>query len=514
MGHEVLARKWRPHQLNDVVGQEHAVRILTHALESGRLHHAWLFTGTRGVGKTSIARIFAKALSCEKGIGPAPCDQCEICLACDGGYHIDLLEIDAASRTKVEDTRDLLETLQYAPARGRYKICLIDEVHMLSGHSFNALLKILEEPPAHVKFLLATTDPEKLPVTVRSRCLQLDLHPVPANKIAARLAQICTAEEIAATPPALLDIAAAGRGSLRDALSLLEQAIAFAGGNPLTAEMVQSLTGTGGPTLLPELLSAVISGDGENMLAAIETLRTEGADFDMLASGLLSLLHAISVQQIIPRKDASSSVCSLAERLTPEETQLFYQIALTGRRDLPFAPDPAIGFEMILLRMMAFVPASPWVPQKPKEEKREERKEPVPITAATRLPTEHDWNQVLPVLGLTGMTQALASHCHPVSLQGDPIQLLLAAKHASLLNKNLSERLEKALSAWRGQPVRLKITLTEDIPNTPAAQKSAKEQGRLQTAQGVISQDQGIKRLIDTFSATLDPDSIRAGETD
>jgi len=519
MGHEVLARKWRPQVFDDVVGQEHAVRILTHALDSQRLHHAWLLTGTRGVGKTTLARILAKSLNCEAGISSHPCGHCQTCEECDAGKFIDLLEIDAASRTKVEDTRDLLQSIQYAPARGRFRIYLIDEVHMLSGHSFNALLKTLEEPPPHVKFLLATTDPDKLPVTVLSRCLQIHLHHVSPEKITQHLQKICAAEHITAEPDALSCIAIAAKGSLRDALSLLDQAIAFSG-NALNATDVQSLTGTTGTAVLLKLLASLLARDGARLLADINALTQNGPDFDQVTADLLSLLHTISVQQILPSEALPETLRQFATQFAPEEIQLYYQIALTGRRDLAFAPTPASGFEMIMLRMLAFVPES-HTPVKiktqasaaPIHQKISIPTATVPIVTTSTVSHPTDWQSILPHLKLTGMTLALASHCQLASLSENRIDLILASKHESLLNKNLTERLRQAISDWYGKPMQLHITHATQHIETPASLQQARHEERQQQACGIILKDSGVQKIIDTFDATLDPDSIRASDS-
>lgn len=361
MSHQVLARKWRPKRFAELVGQEHVVRALGNALANGRLHHAFLFTGTRGVGKTTIARILAKSLNCETGITAEPCGVCAACREIDEGRFVDLIEVDAASRTKVEDTRELLENVQYAPARGRYKVYLIDEVHMLSTSSFNALLKTLEEPPPHVKFLLATTDPQKLPVTVLSRCLQFSLKRLPAALIQSRLADILDAEGIAHEPAALAALARAGDGSMRDALSLLDQAIAFGAGR-VGALDTAAMLGTIDRQHVVHLAEALAGGDAASVLAAIERLDREAPDYDGVLAELLSLLQRVALAQAVPGANDelydSDTLVRLAAAFTAEDVQLCYQIALHARRDLPLAPEPRGGFEMALLRMLCFRPAT------------------------------------------------------------------------------------------------------------------------------------------------------------
>ena len=356
MSYQVLARKWRPQNFKEMVGQEHVLRALINALDNDRLHHAYLFTGTRGVGKTTIARILAKCLNCETGVTSEPCGTCSSCKEIVTGNFVDLIEVDAASRTKVEDTRELLDNVQYAPTRGRFKVYLIDEVHMLTGHSFNALLKTLEEPPPHVKFLFATTDPQKLPVTVLSRCLQFNLKRMPVDMISGHLDTILKAEKIPFDDPSLRLIARGADGSMRDALSLLDQSIAF-GGNELKEADVREMLGTISHEPLIALLKAVSAGDGLAILNQIEDLSGVTPDFEAATDAMISLLHELAVKQVVPKAHQDDeNVTKLAQELTKEEVQLFYQIALQGRRDLPLSPEPRSGFEMILLRMMSFRP--------------------------------------------------------------------------------------------------------------------------------------------------------------
>ena len=361
MSYLVLARKWRPRRFAELVGQEHVVRALSNALDSGRVHHAMLFTGTRGVGKTTIARIFAKSLNCEQGTGADPCGECETCLAIDAGRYIDLLEIDAASNTGVDNVRDLIDNAQYMPSRGRYKVYLIDEVHMLSKPAFNALLKTLEEPPEHVKFLLATTDPQKLPVTVLSRCLQFNLKRLDLCQIEGQITKILGAEEIPAEQGAVRQLAKAADGSLRDGLSLLDQAIAYTGGK-LDDAGVAAMLGTVDRTRVGALLDALAQGDGERLLAEVETLAGFSPDWGSVLDALAEALHRIQVRQLVPgvALEADSDgvdVDALASALRAEMVQLWYQMALTARRDLPLAPSARAGFEMGVLRMLAFRPA-------------------------------------------------------------------------------------------------------------------------------------------------------------
>lgn len=360
MSYQVLARKWRPRVFREMVGQEHVLQALINALDHNRLHHAYLFTGTRGVGKTTIARILAKCLNCETGVSSEPCGQCSSCREIAEGRFVDLIEVDAASRTKVEDTRELLENVQYAPTRGRYKVYLIDEVHMLSNSSFNALLKTLEEPPPHVKFLLATTDPQKLPMTILSRCLQFNLKNMNPERIVQHLKFVLNEELVPFEESALWHLGRAADGSMRDAMSLTDQAIAYGSGKITEAE-VSTMLGTIDQTAVYDIVNALASLDGRAVLAAVERMSEQAPDYASALAEMLAVLHRIAIAQALPEAVDNSHgdrerIMQLAQQLPSEDVQLFYQTALLGRRDLPLAPDPRAGFEMVLLRMLAFKP--------------------------------------------------------------------------------------------------------------------------------------------------------------
>jgi DNA polymerase-3 subunit gamma/tau len=431
MSYLVLARKWRPKSFADTVGQEHVLKALVNALDSGRLHHAYLFTGTRGVGKTTIARILAKALNCEKGVSSEPCGECGACMEIDEGRFVDLIEVDAASKTKVDDTRDLLDNVQYAPSRGRYKVYLIDEVHMLSTSSFNALLKTLEEPPPHVKFLLATTDPQRLPVTVLSRCLQFNLKRLTPKLIQDRLAYICEAENIEAETPALAMLARAADGSLRDALSLLDQAIAYCGGK-VDEQSLALMLGTIDRDHVVRLLRYLAEDDAAAIIDLVAELDEQFPDYARLLEDLARMLQRIAVYQLVGSADVDDDIAEkllseLAGLFEPADIQLFYQTALMGRRDLPLAPDPRSGAEMTLLRMLAFKPASDNAassgsggsadqqatprPRKAPPAAKPAARAASPPEAGANNWQDPDWGGLMGQLGLTGSLRMLAGNC-------------------------------------------------------------------------------------------------------
>lgn len=507
MSYQVLARKWRPRSFNEMVGQEPILRMLANALEQKRLHHAYLLTGTRGVGKTTLGRILAKCLNCETGITATPCGTCHACQSIDAGQFLDLYEVDAASRTKVEDTREMLENVMYPPSQGRYKIYLIDEVHMLSNHSFNALLKTLEEPPEHVKFILATTDPKRLPITILSRCLQFYLKRITPEQIAKHLQHICDAEKISFEPTALEKLAQAADGSMRDALSLLDQAIAYGQGAVKLSE-VQTMLGSMAQDELLPLLDALAARDGNALLSVIATLTESAPDFHQVLEEMISMLHKIAIHQVVP--DAipiSDALSALAKSMTPEDIQLYYQIALLGRRDLALTPSPQQGFEMTMLRMLAFKPnlaasktASTVASAAPILKAPE--KKITPAIKATA--TSTDWRDMLPKLELTGMAYALASNCTLDSIAENKVVLALSANHQPMLNQKLKDRLAEAIGRYLNKTIELEIKITTEELATPQKQQQQEQKQQLATATQNILDTPQIKQLIDMYDATVE----------
>jgi len=520
MSYQVLARKWRPHNFQEMVGQEHVLRMLTNALENQRLHHAYLFTGTRGVGKTTLARILAKCLNCEQGIRSTPCGECNACQSIDTGRFLDLIEVDAASRTKVEDTRELLDNVQYAPSQGRFKIYLIDEVHMLSGHSFNALLKTLEEPPAHVKFLLATTDPKRLPITILSRCLQFNLKRVPVEQIATQLQHICQTEHIGFETPALDLLAEAADGSMRDALSLLDQTIAFCN-NAISTQDTRQMLGSIEQDAIYRLLDALTEQDGKKLLTEVAHLAELAPDFNQVLEDLLTTLHKISLAQVLSDlPDTTEKIKQLAAQLTAEEAQLYYQIALIGRRDLPLAPNPMHGFEMVMLRMLAFQPTTESQLPRSAPVAAPKSNTPTPVKASpapspmkkesVETSASKNWVDILPRLELTGFTQALASNCVLIDMTDTKVNLAITSTHAALLNKKQSDRMEEALIRYLNKPIKLEIVVTSNEIHTPAKQHQKEQTTRQVNATTAIQNDANVQKMVELFGATLDINSIKA----
>ena len=519
MSYVVLARKWRPRQFNELVGQEHVLRALANALDAGRVHHAFLFTGTRGVGKTTIARILAKSLNCETGVTSTPCGKCSACREIDEGRFVDLIEVDAASRTKVDDTRELLDNVQYAPARGRYKVYLIDEVHMLSGHSFNALLKTLEEPPPHVKFLLATTDPQKLPVTVLSRCLQFNLKRLPASLIRGRLEHIAGAEKLEFESGALELVARAADGSLRDALSLLDQLIAFAGGK-LTEAEARAMLGTIDRGHTVRLLELLASGDAAAVVAEVAAQEEFSPDYGSALDELASLIQKVALRQAVPVYEAgelfpAQTLDALAARISAEDLQLFYQIAILGRRDLDLAPDPRGGFEMILLRMLAFRPAQSTQGVSSSRGAATLSGSPPAGNAApreTRSAATFDsqsWPSILGALDVQGAARQLAANCALLGRQDSEIRLQLDPRGAHYRSRQHEELLAQSLGRLLGGPIRLSIETGEPPEETPARQQQRAAEQRLQGAREELEADPTVRALKEKFGATLVPDSVK-----
>ena len=522
MSYQVLARKWRPRNFSELVGQDHVRRALVNALDHDRLHHAYLFTGTRGVGKTTIARVLAKSLNCAQGVTSTPCGQCHACVEIDEGRFIDLIEVDAASRTKVEDTRELLDNVQYAPTSGRYKVYLIDEVHMLSRHSFNALLKTLEEPPPHIKFLLATTDPQRLPVTILSRCLQFNLKRLQPEQIGAQLEHILQAESVDFEKAAIAELARAADGSMRDALSLLDQAIAFGGGR-LGDEDVRAMLGSIDRQHVYAILQALAEADAAALMNAVNVADEQAPDFNALLEELLSLLHHVARQQLVPDSsevdgtEEQVKITQLAGCLDPEDVQLYYQIGLTGRRDLPLAPDARSGFEMTLLRMLAFRPrtaedgAGPQA--KPAAAPARKAAENRPSANAGQPQATSQWADIVNKLGLSGMLHQLAVNCELDAWQDDRIRLRLDEAHAHLGSTSRSRRLEQCLREYAGKEIALDIVIETPAGETPAAREQRVKSERQQQAETEIRNNSQIKQLQEAFNATIVADSIQPTES-
>jgi len=572
MSYEVLARKWRPRSFDQLVGQEHVRRALVNGLDQDRLHHAYLFTGTRGIGKTTIARILAKCLNCEThGVTSTPCGSCSACGEIDAGRFIDLIEVDAASRTRVEETRELLENVPYAPTRGRYKVYLIDEVHMFSGHSFNALLKTLEEPPAHVKFILATTDPQKVPVTILSRCLQFNLRLMPVDVIRGQLEHIVASEGIGCDTAALGQLARAASGSMRDALSLLDQAIAFGEGEVRAAD-IEAMLGTLSRERLLRIVEAVGGGDGAAAMAEVEALAQQAADLEPVLVDLQALLHQLALAQVVPEAvdpaiaDAEQ-IADLAARMPAAAIQLYHQIATHGRRELAWSPDPRSGLEMTLLRMLAFRPASggeaaaehggtapggrdhgarnagagdagPAVgpadragdaataghetPSPEQSASASAAGEPVdearpaaPSTgdAAGGLPAageDSEWESVVRAMNLRGLAGELAANSVLLAIDPPEVRLALAPEHAHLGGDRYRERLEAALAEHLGHAVRLRIE--QAVPEgavTPAEREKRLADEQVREAERSIRDDPVVQALQQRFDATVESDSVR-----
>ncbi|MCF7971095.1 MAG: DNA polymerase III subunit gamma/tau [Methylococcaceae bacterium] len=538
MNHQVLARKWRPHNFTEIVGQEHVSQSLINALQHNRLHHAYLFTGTRGVGKTTIARILAKAINCENLQDYNPCGVCAVCTALDEGRFLDLIEVDAASRTKVEDTRDLLDNAQYAPNSGKYKVYLIDEVHMLSGHSFNALLKTLEEPPEHVKFLLATTDPQKIPVTVLSRCLQFNLKRLSISQISEQMAYILGEEKIEFETSALRLLARAADGSMRDGLSLLDQAIVY-GNDVISTETVSHMLGTIAQQPVEDLLRSLAENNAESVLHKVKEMAELTPDFASVLQQLLHVLHRLALVQVAPAiaesDDDADMLRELSQLFSAEELQLYYQIALMGQKDLDLSPDPRSGFEMILLRMLAFNPQknsasvkqiAPTIVQKPslamvpgvvvrpaakaiESAVMPSKPEPLVTQDQAIAPREgQSWHEIVAAMNIVGLTRELANNCILEGVDEQQCRLILDPRQAQIKSIRSEEKLQAAVQAYYARPLKLVIKTEVVVADTPAVQIQKDKINRQQEAVDAIDNDKNIQALKANFDARVIPGSI------
>lgn len=536
MSYEVLARRLRPSDFSALVGQEHVVKALSHALDSGRLHHAYLFTGTRGVGKTTIARILAKSLNCEQGVSATPCEQCSVCTEVKENRFIDLIEVDAASRTGVDDTRELLENAQYMPTRGRYKVYLIDEVHMLSIASFNALLKTLEEPPEHVKFLLATTDPKKVPVTVLSRCLQFQLKNLSSQMIADYLSKVLVDEGIEFEPAGVDALAKSAQGSMRDALSLTDQTIAYGQGRLMHADVVGML-GVIGHDEVTALLEAIAEGSAPSAMQISAQLDERNSDFADVLRGMLEALHEMAVSQAVNAEQTLFAA---------DEVQLYYQIALLGLRDLEIAPDPRSGFEMTLLRMLAFAPKpDSTVPPRaaqsssslgdsaaaaknpdvsvaePESSGPEALQRVAHSTPAAPAPQAEvvepvfegfvadaqllsRWYEWVEQIKLSGVAKMIAEHAVLKTLQLPKVALVLSDEHDTLLNEAQRSGLARALAELLGEEVELEVEIGPIASETPNQLKARLAQERQSDAEAALQQDTVVQNLLSEFGGKIE----------
>jgi DNA polymerase-3 subunit gamma/tau len=548
MSSQVLARKWRPKSFETLVGQDHVVRALTNALEQNRLHHAYLFTGTRGVGKTTLARILAKSLNCETGITAKPCGICNTCTEIDKGRYVDLIEVDAASNTQVDAMRDLLDNAQYAPTAGRFKVYIIDEVHMLSKSAFNAMLKTLEEPPAHVKFILATTDPQKVPVTVLSRCLQFNLRQMAGTSIVGHLQNILSQEGIAFETTALHLIARAADGSMRDALSLTDQAIAY-GSQTVNEAEVCTMLGAIDQSYLYQLLEALLDADGAGLIAQAKLMDERSISFEAALNDLAQLLHQIAIAQTVPQSIADDlperdALLSLAQRIPADTLQLYYQIALLGRRDIGLAPDEYAGFTMSLLRMLAFTPndapaavitkpaqaasiAKPYASAALKTEPITDKPMLEVVTPSNEMANvnieksliedatqaqscssfDGNWRGLVDELKL-GLARELAKHCELVAYDEHSITLSVPEAQKHLLSPNYQEKLGSAVTQYFDKKIKLQFSIG-GTGNTPAKQISQEKAAAQASAEVAIEEDNFVQALINDFGATIIPNSIK-----
>ncbi len=544
MSYQVLARKYRPRSFDTLVGQAHVVQALKNALDQKRLHHAYLFTGTRGVGKTSLARILAKALNCEKGISSTPCGSCSACTDIDQGRYVDLIEVDAASNTQVDNMRDLLDNAQYAPTQGQFKIYIIDEVHMLSKSAFNAMLKTLEEPPEHVKFILATTDPQKVPVTVLSRCLQFNLKQMSSASISEYLEKILKEEAINYEINAIYLIAKSANGSMRDALSILDQGIAYCSGT-IEEVTIKKMLGAIDQSYLFNLTHAVIDQDGSKVIEIAKQMDERNLSFDAALNDLANLIQMISVAQAIPESLEASylerdQVIALTKKISAEQLQLLYQITILGRRDLYLAPDEYAGFTMTLLRMLSFIPqdsvtSKTSVPLRKDIATQAIKLEPVIKPSETSLDSSEDkkkievldeatddepkatrsfdgnWRGLVDQLKL-GLVKALAQQSELVSFKGNEMILSIADEHKHLLNETYQKKLEVSLSEYFNQRIKL-VILHKGANNSPLKQKQEERSTLMKDTEHAILQDQFVKSLLNEFNAEIIPSSIKPNQS-
>ena len=549
MSYQVLARKYRPRSFDTLVGQAHVVQALKNALDQKRLHHAYLFTGTRGVGKTTLARILAKALNCENGISSSPCGTCSACTEIDQGRYVDLIEVDAASNTQVDNMRDLLDNAQYAPTQGQFKIYIIDEVHMLSKSAFNAMLKTLEEPPEHVKFILATTDPQKVPVTVLSRCLQFNLKQMPSASISEYMEKILKEEAINYEINAIYLIAKAANGSMRDALSILDQGIAYCGGT-IEEATIKKMLGAIDQSYLFNLIQAVIGQDGQKVIEIAKHMDERNLSFEAALNDLANLIQIISVTQAIPESLEVSyldrdQVIALSKKISAEQLQLLYQITILGRRDLYLAPDEYAGFTMTLLRMLSFAPQDALIAKNPAIAKNDvahsatkmesaaiskdvssetfETKKKIEVIheidedisdkeiSKEAVPFNGNWRELVDQLKL-GLVKALAQQSELVSFKNNEIILSIADEHKHLLNEAYQKKLELSLSEHFSQRIKL-VILQKGANNSPLKQKQEERSTLMKDTENAILQDQFVKSLLTEFNAEIIPSSIKPNQT-
>ena len=549
MSYQVLARKYRPRSFDTLVGQAHVVQALKNALDQKRLHHAYLFTGTRGVGKTTLARILAKALNCENGISSSPCGTCSACTEIDQGRYVDLIEVDAASNTQVDNMRDLLDNAQYAPTQGQFKIYIIDEVHMLSKSAFNAMLKTLEEPPEHVKFILATTDPQKVPVTVLSRCLQFNLKQMPSASISEYMEKILKEEAINYEINAIYLIAKAANGSMRDALSILDQGIAYCGGT-IEEATIKKMLGAIDQSYLFNLIQAVIDQDGQKVIEIAKHMDERNLSFEAALNDLANLIQIISVTQAIPESLEVSyldrdQVIALSKKISAEQLQLLYQITILGRRDLYLAPDEYAGFTMTLLRMLSFAPQDAVIAKNPAIAKNDvahsatkmesaaiskdvssetfEIKKKIEVTheidedisdkeiSKEAVPFNGNWRELVDQLKL-GLVKALAQQSELVSFKNNEIILSIADEHKHLLNEAYQKKLELSLSEHFSQRIKL-VILQKGANNSPLKQKQEERSTLMKDTENAILQDQFVKSLLTEFNAEIISSSIKPNQT-